>query len=108
MTLTTGLGEEAPAGALQLDCQQAFVQLDPGQAVLDGDLPARVAVVYTTGNAEAFYLNGVPKVGSGAIRGYGEPFVVQRAWQAANGPGRWRRRSWSRTTGAPATWRTST
>jgi hypothetical protein len=87
VTLTTGLGEDAPGGAVQLDCLQAFVQLDPGQSDCSTAVfpPAR-RVVYTTGTAEAFFLNGAPKVGTGTIRGHGEPFVCS-AWQSTDGPG---------------------
>jgi len=87
-TITTGLGDAAPAGALQLDCQQSFVQLGPGE---DADCPAAAyppsaRIIYTTGAAEAFFLNGNPKVGSGAIRFGGEPFSCS-GWQTTDGPG---------------------
>jgi cysteine-rich repeat protein len=87
-TVTTALGDPGPAGALQLDCQQTFVQLGPGEG---DDCPAAAyppptRIVYTTGTAEAFFLNGNPKVGSGAIRFGGEPFSCS-AWQTSDGPG---------------------
>ena len=87
VTITTGLGDDAPAGAMQLDCMQSFVQLDPGESDCAADsFPPAARVVYTTGGAEAFFLNGSPKVGNGMIRGHGEPFVCS-AWQSTDGPG---------------------
>jgi cysteine-rich repeat protein len=84
----TGLGEDAPAGAVLLDCQQTFVQLQPGEG---DDCPAAVyppsvRTVYTSGTAEAFFVNGNPKIGSAAIELSGEPFDCS-AWGTTDGPG---------------------
>jgi cysteine-rich repeat protein len=84
-TITIGMGD-TPAGALLLDCQQRYVQLGPGEDCGTATYPAAARIVYTTGAAEAFYLNGNPKVGTGAIRFAGEPFSCS-AWQVTDGPG---------------------
>jgi cysteine-rich repeat protein len=86
-TITTGLGDDAPAGALQLDCQQSYVQIGPGADCASAVYPPATRVVYTTGTAEAFFLNGNPKVGNGRIRAGGEPFSCS-AWQTTDGPGK--------------------
>jgi cysteine-rich repeat protein len=88
VTITTGMGSAGPAGSLQLDCQQTFVQLGPGDSTDCAAVtyPASARIVYTTGTAEAFFLNGNPKVGAGTIRFGGEPFVCS-AWQTGDGPG---------------------
>jgi cysteine-rich repeat protein len=88
VTITTGVGSDAAPGAMLLDCQQAYVQLGPGEGTdcAAVALPPAERIVYTTGSAEAFYLNGRPKVGNGAIRISGEPFSCA-AWQTTDGPG---------------------
>lgn len=84
-TITTGMGV-APAGAVQLDCQQSYVQLGPGEDCAAASYPPPARIVYTTGTAEAFFLNGNPKVGTGRIAASGEPFSCS-AWQTTDGPG---------------------
>jgi cysteine-rich repeat protein len=89
VTITTGLGEAGPAGTMQLDCMQTYVQLGPGegddcQAI---DYPAVQRIIYTTGTAEAFFINGAPKIGTGRIVGSGEPFSCS-SWTVSDGPGR--------------------
>jgi hypothetical protein len=89
VTITTGVGEAGPAGTMQLDCMQTYVQLGPGegddcQAI---DYPAVQRIIYTTGTAEAFFINGAPKIGTGRIVGSGEPFSCS-SWTVSDGPGR--------------------
>jgi cysteine-rich repeat protein len=89
VSITTGLGEARPAGAMQLDCVQTFVQLGPGEGddCLTIDYPAAQRVIYTTGAAEAFFINGAPKIGTGRILGSGDPFDCS-SWTVTDGPGR--------------------
>jgi cysteine-rich repeat protein len=86
--ITTGQGEPGSAGSLELSCEQTFVQLQPGEGsdCAAADYPPPQTVVYTTGETDGFFLNGAPKVGSGAIRGAGEPFDCAN-WQAEDGAG---------------------
>ncbi len=86
--ITTGLGTDGGPGSVQLTCEQTFVQLPPGGGsdCLAATYPAAAPVVYTTGTAEAFYLRGAPKVGSGEIAGHGEPFDCA-TWAMEDGPG---------------------
>jgi hypothetical protein len=89
VVVTTGLGTDAGPGAVELDCQQSYLQLAPGES---GDCatvsyPPSTRVVYTTGTATAHFVNGAPKVGSGEISFAGEPFACGQ-WTAENGPGR--------------------
>jgi hypothetical protein len=88
VSLTTGLGEVGPPGSMQLDCMQTFVQLDPGEGddCLALEYPAAQRVIYTTGTAEAFFVNGAPKIGTGRIEGSGEPFDCT-SWAVTDGPG---------------------
>jgi cysteine-rich repeat protein len=81
-------GEAAPPGAVSLDCQQSFVQLEPGEGddCLAAAYPASERVVYTTGRAEALFVNGNPKIGTAAIELTGEPFVCA-SWQTRDGAG---------------------
>ncbi len=87
-TITAGMGDPGPAGSMQLDCQQTFVQLGPGESAdcPAATYPAPTRIVYTTGTAEAFFVNGNPKVGTGRIRLGGEPFSCS-AWQTTDSPG---------------------
>jgi cysteine-rich repeat protein len=89
IVITTGQGEAGPPGSVQLHCQQTFVQLAPGAGsdCENASFPETGEVVYTTGHAEAFYLNGNPKVGNGAISASGEPFSCA-GWSIEDGPGR--------------------
>ncbi len=86
--ITTGQGDPGPAGSVELSCVQTFAQLQPGQGsdCTVADYAPLGTVVYTTGETEGFYLNGAPKVGSGAISGKGEPFDCSN-WQAEDGAG---------------------
>ena len=81
-------GEAAPPGAVSLDCQQSFVQLEPGEGddCLAAAYPASERVVYTTGRAEALFVNGNPKIGTAAIELTGEPFICA-SWQTRDGAG---------------------
>ena len=87
-TLTTGRGEDGGPGAVQLDCQQSFVQLPPGGGndCLAVDYPESQEIVYTTGGVEAFFLNANTKVGNGSISGHGEAFDCA-TWTSQDGPG---------------------
>jgi len=89
VSITTGLGEAGPAGTMQVDCMQTFVQLGPGEGddCLAIEYPAPERAVYTTGTAEAFFINGAPKIGTGRILGSGEPFSCP-SWTVTDGPGR--------------------
>ena len=89
ITLETGQGTAAPAGAVQLDCQQSFVQLQPSQGTdcATATYPAAQRIVYTTGDAQAYFFNGAPKVGTGQIELQGEPFSCA-AWTTTDGPGK--------------------
>ena len=84
---TTGLGD-APPGAVELQCQQTFVQLDPGVMTPceNADYPPPALVVYTTGMTEASFENGNPKIGTGMISSSGESFQCS-AWTTEDGPG---------------------
>ncbi len=89
VTLTTGLGSDDGPGAVQLDCQQSYVQLIAGGGMdcAAATYPPSSRVVYTTGAAEAFFLNGNPKVGNGSIRASGAPFSCS-GWKTTDGPGK--------------------
>ncbi len=86
--ITTGQGEPGPAGSVELSCTQTFVQLQPGEGsdCTTASYGPVETVVYTTGETEGFFINGAPKVGSGAIAGSGEPFDCAN-WQAEDGAG---------------------
>jgi virginiamycin B lyase len=86
--LETGLGGDGGAGAVQLDCQQTFVQLAPGEGsdCRNAPYPPADRIVYTTGSADASFLNGNPKIGDGTITAHGEAFDCA-AWTATDGPG---------------------
>jgi cysteine-rich repeat protein len=88
VVLERRLGNDGGAGALELDCQQTFVQLAPGEGsdCLNALYPPAAGVVYSTGVVEASFLNGNPKVGTGIISAHGEPFECT-AWAAEDGPG---------------------
>lgn len=87
--ITTRRGENAPAGALELDCRQTFVQLEPGAGddCVAAGYPPSERIIYTTGTADALFVNGNPKVGTGVIRVSGEPFSCT-GWQTTDGPGK--------------------
>jgi cysteine-rich repeat protein len=89
ITVTTGLGEDGGPGAVLLDCTQAIVQLGAGQGTdcTVASYPPAGRIVYTTGRAEAFFVNGAPKIGTGAIEASGEPFSCS-GWQTTDGPGK--------------------
>jgi cysteine-rich repeat protein len=89
INITTGLGDDGGSGAVELDCMQAIVQLSPSQGsdCTTAAYPAAGRIVYTTGNAEAFYVNGAPKIGTGAIEADGEVFDCS-AWQVTDGTGK--------------------
>lgn len=86
--LSTGLGVDGGPGAVELRCQQTFVQLRPGAGsnCAAATYPPPELVVYTTGMAEASFLNGHPKVGNGAITASGENLDCA-SWTVENGPG---------------------
>lgn len=86
--ITIGQGESGLPGSLQLSCQQTFVQLQPGAGsdCANATYPVAGEVVYTTGTVEGFFLNGAPKVGSGAIVGAGERFECG-SWTVEDGRG---------------------
>jgi hypothetical protein len=87
VTIATEQGGDGGPGALTLDCQQSFIQLDPGQSDCAAAVyPAAQRVVYTTGTAEAYFFAGAPKVGSGQLTLTGEPFQCS-AWSVTDGPG---------------------
>ncbi len=85
--LTTGLGEASP-GAVELRCQQSFVQLAAGAPAdcENAAYPESQLVVYSTGTVEASFENGNTKVGDGTITAHGEPFSCT-AWSTENGAG---------------------
>jgi cysteine-rich repeat protein len=87
--VTTNLGEDGGRGAVQLDCTQAIVQLSAvqGNDCRAAEYPPAGRMVYTTGGAEAVFVNGAPKIGSGAIAAGGEPFDCP-SWQVTDGPGK--------------------
>ena len=87
--IATGLGSEAGSGAVELDCQQTFVQLPlgGGDDCLHATYPPAARVAYTTGKAEASFLNGAPKVGNGMISPRGENFDCA-GWTVQDGPGK--------------------
>ncbi len=86
--LSTGVGADGGPGAVELRCPQTFVQLEPGAGsdCLGIAYPPTELVVYTTGMAEASFLNGQPKVGDGVISASGENFDCA-AWTTEDGTG---------------------
>jgi cysteine-rich repeat protein len=86
--ITTGQGDDGAPGSIALACEQAFVQLPPGEGsdCAAAEYPESSTVVYTTGETEGFFLNGAPKVGSGRIDGAGAPFDCAN-WTVEDGPG---------------------
>jgi len=89
VVITTGLGEPGPAGAMTLECEQAFVQLlaGAGDDCVLATYPPASRVAYTTGRADAYFTAANPKVGNATLSLEGEPFVCG-AWPRENGSGR--------------------
>ncbi len=84
---TTGLGGPGGPGAVLLTCQQSFVQLPPGPAdCATTPYPPDQTAYYTTGQVEAHYLNGNPRIGTGEISVTGQDFSCA-AWATEDGPG---------------------
>jgi cysteine-rich repeat protein len=88
LMISTGLGEDGSPGAVELRCQQTFVQLaaGAGSQCTDATYPAPVTVAYTTGRTEAYFTNANPKVGDAMIALQGEPFSCA-GWRMTDGPG---------------------
>jgi len=88
VVVQTGLGTDGGAGAMLLTCQQSFVQLSPGETdCTSADYPPDTSAAYTTGQVEAHFLNGNPRIGTGEITAFGENFVCS-AWTTEDGPGK--------------------
>jgi cysteine-rich repeat protein len=86
--ITPGLGADGGPGALLLSCQESFVQLPPGPVdCTTVSYPPDQPAYYTTGNVEAHYLNGDPRVGTGEISITGENFSCAN-WSTEDGPGK--------------------
>lgn len=87
--ITTGLGKDGGAGAVELQCVQSIVQLSAKQSsdCTMAEYPPAGTIVYTTGMVEAFYVNGAPKIGTGAIEANGENFACS-AWETTDGAGK--------------------
>jgi cysteine-rich repeat protein len=84
---TTGLGADGGAGAVLLTCQQSFVQRPPGPAdCTTAGYPPDRSAYYTTGEDEAHFVNGNPRIGTGEIAVTGQNFTCS-AWSTENGPG---------------------
>jgi len=84
---TTGLGGDGGPGAVLLTCQGSFVQLPPGPAdCTTAAYPPDATAYYTTGQVEAHYLNGNPRIGTGEMSVIGENFSCAN-WSTENGPG---------------------
>ena len=87
-TTETGLGVDGGPGAVLLSCNQALVQSSPPRPDCSAiAYPADDTTVYTTGETEAHYLNGDPRIGTGALQVSGERFDCS-AWTTENGPGK--------------------
>jgi hypothetical protein len=85
--ITPGLGPDGGPGAVLLSCQESFVQLPPGPVdCTTVSYPADQLAYYTTGNVEAHYLNGDPRVGTGEISITGQNFSCAN-WSTEDGPG---------------------
>jgi cysteine-rich repeat protein len=85
---TTGLGDDGGPGAVELRCQQAFVQLaaDEGRDCLNATYPPPSLVVYTTGHTQARFTNANPKIGTASIALSGERFDCA-GWKITDGVG---------------------
>jgi hypothetical protein len=86
---STALGDDAGPGAVELQCQQSFVQLAAGEGddCVDALYPPASLVVYTTGHTAARFTNANPKIAEASIEGQGEPFNCP-TWKMTDGPGR--------------------
>jgi cysteine-rich repeat protein len=84
---TTGLGSPAGPGAALLTCQQSFIQLPVGTAdCTTAPYPPDQTAYYTTGQVEAHFLNGNPRIGTGEMAVAGENFSCA-GWATEHGPG---------------------
>jgi cysteine-rich repeat protein len=84
---TTGLGGDGGPGAMLLTCQESFIQLAPGTVDCSTvTYPPDQTAYYTTGQVEAHYLNGNPRVGTGEISITGQNFTCS-TWSTEDGPG---------------------
>jgi hypothetical protein len=71
-----------------ITCAQALVQVPPPEPDCRTiAYPADGTTVYTTGETEAHYLNGDPRIGTGEISVSGENFSCP-AWSTEDGPGK--------------------
>jgi cysteine-rich repeat protein len=85
--ITTGLGANGGPGAVQLTCQQSFVQLPAGESdCTTAAYPPDAPAIYTTGTSEGHFLNGDPRIGNGEISVSGENFQCS-TWSTEDGPG---------------------
>lgn len=85
---STGEGDDGGPGAVELRCQQSFVQLPAGAGsdCTNATYPPASLVVYTTGRTEARFTNANPKVGDAMLALQGEAFTCA-GWRTTDGPG---------------------